>query len=131
MLYWTACDGTPDSMPTVNDSTYRICTNSEGSITGDFILSIVYDGPCCGVTTTTTTTIVPPTTTTTSTAAPIECVIYDIIPDPIVGSISIEYYDCLGNFTTATYLEQANICAENGTVIITGGLGTTTVTGPC
>ena len=81
-------------------------------------------------TTTSTTTVIPPTTTTT-TVTPVSCTTYDIQPDPIAGTVSIEYFDCLGNLTTATYPEQANICAETGTVVITGGAGTVTAVGPC
>ena len=82
-------------------------------------------------TSTTTTTTTEPTTTTTSTTTTtttVSCNYYEIVP---AGSISVEYFDCSGNYTTNTYFSQTTICAETGTVNQTGGSGTITEQGSC
>jgi len=86
---------------------------------------------CAGQTTTTTSTssTSTSTTTTTTTAFGTNCTFYQIQP---VESISIEWEDCgTGIPLSGTYVSTQNICANTGTMTITGGTGIITVNGPC
>ena len=83
---------------------------------------------CAGVTTTTTSTSTS-TTSTTTTAFGTNCTLYQIQP---VDSISVEWEDC-GTTTilSGTYVSTHLICANTGSLTITGGAGVITILGPC
>jgi hypothetical protein len=94
------------------------------------LLDLGISGTClCPGQTTTTTTTSTSTTTTTTTAFGTNCTTYQIQP---VESISIEWEDCgTGTPLSGTYVSTQNICANTGTLGITGGTGIITVMGPC
>ena len=71
----------------------------------------------CGIPTPT------PESTPTPTETPGLCTAYDVQPS---GSISVEWFSCSGSYFTSTYFSPTVICAETGTLIITGGEGTIT-----
>ena len=86
---------------------------------------------CAGVTTTTTssTSTSTSTTSTTTTAFGTNCTLYQVQP---VESISVEWENCgTGTPLSGTYTSTQNICANTGTMMITGGTGVITVVGPC
>ena len=79
--------------------------------------------------TSTTTTTSTSTTTTTTTAFGTNCTFYQIQP---IESISVEWEDCGTNMPlSGTYMSTHNICANTGTLNVTGGTGVITIIGPC
>ncbi len=79
--------------------------------------------------TTTTSSTSTSTTSTTTTAFGTNCTFYQIQP---IESISIEWEDCgTGTPLSGTYVSTHNICANTGTLNVTGGTGVITIVGPC
>jgi hypothetical protein len=125
--YFTDCNGL--YFEGTGGSGYVMCFDVSkpysGNITDNGISSTCL---CAGVTTTTTSTSTS-TTTPTTTAFGTNCTTYQIQP---VESISIEWDDCgTGTPLSATYVSTQNICANTGTLNVTGGTGIITVMGPC
>jgi hypothetical protein len=90
--------------------------------------STTTEAPTTTTTTSTTTEAPTTTTTTTTTTNAVSCNNYEINPS---GSVSVEYFDCGGAFITNTYFSQAVVCAETGTLVITGGSATINDLGSC
>ena len=79
--------------------------------------------------TSTTTSTSTSTTSTTTTAFGTNCTFYQIQP---IESISVEWEDCgTGTPLSGTYVSTQNICANTGTLNVTGGTGVITIVGPC
>jgi hypothetical protein len=125
--YFTDCNGL--YFEGTGGSGYVMCFDVSkpysGNITDNGISSTCL---CAGVTTTTTSTSTS-TTTTTTTAFGTNCTFFQIQP---IESISVEWEDCgTGTPLSATYVSTQNICANTGTLNVTGGTGIITIVGPC
>ena len=123
----TTTTSTTTEAPTTTTTT---TTTTEAPTTTTTTTSTTTEVPT--TTTTTTTTTEAPTTTTTTTSTTtlaVSCTQYDVIP--AVGGISIEYFDCGGAYITGTFFTQTGVCAETGTVNITGGSGSVNAVGSC
>jgi hypothetical protein len=94
------------------------------------LLDLGISGTClCPGQTTTTTSTSTSTTTTTTTAYGTNCTLYQIQP---VESISVEWENCGTTIVlSGTYVSTQLICANTGSLGITGGTGIITVIGPC
>ena len=121
----TTTTSTTTEAPTTTTTTTSTTTEAPTTTT---TTSTTTEAPTTTTTTSTTTEAPTTTTTTTTTTNAVSCNNYEINPS---GSVSVEYFDCGGAFITNTYFSQAVVCAETGTLVITGGSATINDLGSC
>ena len=127
VLSGSACEQTTTT--TTSTSTSTTSTSTSTTTTSSTSSTSTTSTSSTSTTSTTSTSTSTSTTSTTTTAYGTNCTFYQVEP---VGSISVEWEDCGTSMVlSGTYASVQNICANTGTLNITGGTGVITVIGPC